>query len=294
VGVTRRLLAALLALGLGGASAPAGGVSAPAAGRPLAGVRSWAVYYGSALEAAMDLARFDVVVLDPYGHPPLDAVKRHGTLVLMYVSLGEVNANHPQFAGIGGEPWVLSPNPNWPEARRLDVRAPAYERWLLERVVPAALAGPVNGLFLDTADTALELERAEPRRYAGAAAALERVLGELKRREPRAILLLNGGLPLAERLPRVVDAVAMESVWTDYDFEAKRYRARPREEAEARAGLLQRVAARGLSIFTLEYVSEGEDAHRIGELIRRSRELGFVPYVSTIGLDRVSTHTLSP
>jgi len=212
----------------------------------------------------------------------------------MYVSLGEINAHHPRFAEIAGEPWVLSPNANWPEARRLDVRAPAYERWLLERVVPAALAGPVNGLFLDTADTALELERAEPGRYAGTAAALERVLGELKRRQPRAILLLNGGLPLVERLPRVVDAVAMESILTDYDFEAKRYRARPHDEALARAAPLQRVAARGLSIFTLEYVGEGEDAHRIRDLIGRSRGLGFVPYVSTIGLDRVSTHTLAP
>ena len=30
------------------------------------------------------------------------------------------------------------------------------------------------------------------------------------------------------------------------------------------------------------------------ELIRRSRARGFVPYVSTIGLDQVSTQTLGP
>lgn len=291
MGLGRRLVAAALALGVGGASAPAAGAATASSGRALAGVRNWAVYYGAAPAAAADLARFDLVVLDPHGHPPLDAVKRHGSLVLMYVSLGEVNAHHPQFAGIGGEPWVLSPNPNWPEARRLDVRAPAYERWLLERVVPAALAGPVNGLFLDTADTALELERAEPVRYAGAAAALERVLVELKRRHPRAILLLNGGLPLAEGRAALVDAVAMESIWTDYDFTAKAYRARARDDAEARAHRLQGVAARGLPIFTLEYVADGDA--QVGEVISRSRRHGFVPYVSSIGLDRVSTYTLS-
>jgi hypothetical protein len=289
VGLTRRLLAAALVLGLGGTSLPA---ASPI--RPLAGVRNWVVYYGAAPEAAAELARFDVVVLDPHGHPPFPLVKRHGSLVLTYVSLGEVNTSHPEFAAISGEPWVLSANPSWPDARRLDVRAPAYERWLLDRVVPAALVGPVNGLFLDTADTALDLEQTDPRRFAGAARALERVLVEMKRRNPRAVLMINGGLPLAERLPTVVDAVALESIWTDYDFKAKAYRVRPADEAEARALLLARVVTLGLPVFTLEYTAADHGAPWPAELIRRSRARGFIPYVSTIGLDKVSTHTLAP
>ena len=292
MGLTRRLLALGLALGLGGASAPAAGVAADSPVRPLAGVRTWVVYYGAAPEAARDLARFDVVVLDPHGHPPLPLVKRHGSLVLAYVSLGEVNTHHPEFAAIAGEPWVLAANPSWPDARGLDVAAHGYEGWLLDRVVPAALAGPVNGLFLDTADAALERERVDPRRYGGAAGALERVLTELKRRNPRMLLLLNGGLPLAERLPGILDGVALESVWTDYDFKARAYRVRPAEEAEARAALLGRVAALGLPVFTLEYAPGG--GPEPADLIRRARARGFVPYVSTIGLDQVSTHTLGP
>ena len=73
MGLTRRLLAAALVLGLGGASAPA---ASPI--RPLAGVRTWVVYYAASPEAAVDLARFDVVVLDPHAHPPLPLVKRYG------------------------------------------------------------------------------------------------------------------------------------------------------------------------------------------------------------------------
>ena len=288
MGLTRRLLAAALVLGLGGASAPAASSI-----RPLAGVRTWAVYYAAAPEAAADLARFDVVVLDPHAHPPLPLVKRHGSLLLTYVSLGEVNTNHPEYAAIAGEPWVLSPNPSWPDARRLDVRAPAYERWLLDRVVPGALAGPVNGLFLDTADTALDLEQADPRRFKGAARALERVLAEMKRRHPRTLLMINGGLPIAERLPTVLDAVALESIWTDYDFKAKAYRVRPADEAESRALLLARVVALGLPVFTIEYAAADRGAPWPAELIRRARARGFVPYVSTIGLDQVSTHTLA-
>jgi hypothetical protein len=57
VGLTRRLLALALALGLGGTSVPARSVAAASAVRPLAGVRTWVVYYGDAPEAARDLAR---------------------------------------------------------------------------------------------------------------------------------------------------------------------------------------------------------------------------------------------
>jgi len=289
VGLTRRLLAAALALGLGGASAPA---ASPA--RPLAGVRTWVVYYAASPEAAADLARFDVVVLDPHGHPPFPLVKRHGSLLLTYVSLGEVHTSHPAYAAIAAEPWVLSANPNWPDARRLDVRASTYERWLLDRVVPAALAGPVNGLFLDTADTALDLERREPRRFEGTAHALERVLVEMKRRNPRTLLMINGGLPIVERLATVLDAVALESIWTDYDFKSKAYRIRADDEAESRALLLDRVVALGLPVFTLEYTAADHGAPWPAELIRRARARGFIPYVSMIELDQVSTHTLAP
>jgi hypothetical protein len=213
--------------------------------------------------------------------------------VLAYVSLGEINTQHPEFAAIAREPWVLAANPSWPDARGLDVSAAAYERWLLDRVVPAALAGPVNGLFLDTADSALERERVEPRRYGGAGRALARVLTELKRRNPRALLLLNGGLPLAERLPEVIDGVALESIWTDYDFKRKTYLVRPAPEAEARAALLGPITALGLPVFTIEYAAA--DGGPMGaELIRRSRARGFVPYLATIGLDQVSTRTLAP
>lgn len=278
-----RLLPAGLALLVGGAA------SEPTS--PLRGIKSWVAYYGAAEHAAADLARFDLAVLDPARHPPLDIVKRHGSLVLMYVSLAEVNIRHPSYPPVAAQPWVLGPNPNWPEARRLDVRAPGYEAWLLEEVVPDALKGPVNGLFLDTADTALELERAEPERFRGAGATLERIVRTLRRAHPRAILVLNGGLPLAERLGRVLDGVALESVWTDYDFAGKAYRRRPADQAEERATALRRVARIGLPVLTLEYAPP-EDGEWVGRLIRSARENGFVPYVSTIDLQQVFLHTL--
>ncbi|MBI3637999.1 MAG: endo alpha-1,4 polygalactosaminidase [Candidatus Rokubacteria bacterium] len=259
--------------------------------RPLQGIRTWVVYYADAAEAAADLARFDLVVLDPVKSPPLPAVKRHGALVLMYLSLGEVNVNHPEFARIANEPWVLDANPEWPEARRLDVRAKAWKDWVSERLVPPALRAGVNGLFFDTVDTALALEAGDPARFGGAGAAVEALLRDVRARHPRALLVLNGGVPLAARSPALVDGVTVESVWTDYDFAAKRYLRRDDADAARRATRLEALAARGVPVLTLEY-APGDDADWIKTLIGKSRARGFVPYVSTIGLDRVFEATL--
>jgi uncharacterized protein (TIGR01370 family) len=279
------LLAAMLA-GAGSGDAPSPAV------RPLEGLKTWAAYYGAAEEAGPTLARFDLVVLEPARHPPLQAVKRHGALVLMYVSLGEVNVHAPAYAAVASAPWVLDPNPNWPDARRLDVRDGDYARWLLDRVVPAALAPPgVNGLFLDTADTALDLERQNPGRFRGMTAALELTLRKLRAAHPRAVIALNGGLSLAERLPGLLDGVVVESVWTDYDFATRRYRLRAASEAAARAAELDRLRRLGLPVLTLEYMSSEAPAW-VRELIARTRARGFVPYVATIGLDQVFTFTL--
>ena len=258
---------------------------------PLASIKTWAVYYGEAPETAATLARFDLVVLDATRRPPLPEVKRFGALVLAYASLGEINVHHPRYAEVKDAPWVLGANPQWPDARKLDPRDPAYARWLLDGVVADALAAPVHGVFLDTADTVLELEATEPARFAGAGAALERVVRELRARHPQALVVLNAGLPIAARVGAVLDGVALESVWTDYDFAAKRYLRRDAAAAAARAASLSAVARAGVRGLVLEY-TDGDDGAWTAELLGRARGRGFVPYVSTIALDRVFTSSL--
>jgi len=54
--------------------------------------------------------------------------------------------------------------------------------------------------------------------------------------------------------------------------------------------LLRSLQRQNLLILTLDYLPEQDE--RIGEVIRRARALGFVPYISTRELDRIFTHTL--
>ena len=104
MGLTRRLLAAALILGLGGASSPA---ASPI--RPLAGVRTWVVYYAAAPEAAVDLARFDVVVnfstdlvaTDEQLAPLLDAVAGGTGFVGLHAANATFRASDAYAAMVG-------------------------------------------------------------------------------------------------------------------------------------------------------------------------------------------------
>jgi hypothetical protein len=260
--------------------------------RPLAAIKTWAAYYGTAAGAALPLARFDLVVVDPGAHPPLDVITAQGARVLAYVSLAEVKVNHRHYPIIAAESWVLEANPNRPEARRLDVRAAGYEEWLFGRVVGSALTAGVHGLFLDTADTALEMERTDPARWSGSTTALARILTRLRRDHPGMLVVLNGGTALAESVdPALLDAVVSECIWSNYDVAARKYLVRSPEEAALRAAPLRRLIARGLAVLTLEYAPPNE-RKAIANMIALSRREAFVPYVATIGLGEVFTFTL--
>jgi hypothetical protein len=89
----------------------------------------------------------------------------------------------------------------------------------------------------------------------------------------------------------VLDGVALESVWTDYDFAAKRYLRRDVAAADARAAELAAVARDGVRPLALEY-ADPDDAAWIADLLAHSRARGFVPYVATLALDRVFTAPL--
>ena len=204
-------------------------------------MRTWVVYYAAAPEAAVDLACFDVVVLDPHAPPAASPRQAVCLLLLTYVSLGEVEHSQSEFAAVAGESWVLSANSALARGAPPDVRAPAYERWLPDCGAGRAGRSGERSLPRHRGHRARPRKQTDP--AVAAACALERVLVEPGAPPPAGAPDDQRRLPLAERLPTVLDAVALESIWTDYDFKAKAYRVRPADEAESRALLLARVVA---------------------------------------------------
>lgn len=141
-----------------------------------------------------------------------------------------------------------------------------------------------DGFLLDTLDTVDELIHRDLLAYEGAAGAMVRLVAELRRAYPDAVLIVNGGFSILKGTAPYVDGVVFEGVLATYDPQTKKYRDRTAEEKEFIGARLQGARGLGLPVFALEYVDPKNHA-RIRKLEAALREKGFLPFFSVRELD---------
>jgi uncharacterized protein (TIGR01370 family) len=253
----------------------------PAPAEPLTGVTSWAAYYGSDAPTS-SLAWPDLLVLEP-DHPwQLSSFRRPGQRVLAYLSMGEVHKTRPYFVRLNNAKALLGKNPDWPDAQRVDPAAPAWRKLLLETLAPELLARGYDGFFLDTLDAAGELERTKKR--PGARKAMTSLVQALHDRFPKATIVANGGMELLPEIAPAIAGMAVESIFTAYQFKPAKYAWRAEPEAQARKLELQALSARyHFPILGLEYADEPAMRAKAHQLLV---DAGFVPSVAEIGLNQ--------
>lgn len=247
----------------------------------------WAVFY-AADTAFETLVPYDLLVFDRLAHPPLEPLVDAGKTVFGYISLGEMNRDRAEFARL--EEWGIlgEENPNWEGSRFVDVRDTRWVALVIEEMVPAILQRGFQGLFLDTLDNPVELERRDPAGNAGMTTAAVRLVKALKLHWPGVPIILNRGYGLLDRVAFDIDHVLGESVYADYDFDTKTYRKVPDDLYREQVEILKRASEKNpkLSVLTLDYW-DPDDRETIAEIYRVQRENGFSPYVATVELDRI-------
>ncbi len=247
----------------------------------------WMVYYSAAAPAAAFDA-FGLLVLDSVAHPSLAELKDRGKILLGYISLGEVASYRGWFDDLSRQGLLLAENPNWKGSFYIDLRDRRWTKRVIEEIVPAILFEGFDGLFLDTLDNPIHLERVEPETYAGMTAAAARLVRALRLHYPTIPIMLNRAYPL---LPEVEDAIDMalgESVYADYDFETGTYGLVDPETYRLQVEFLTAARARRpeLRVMTLDYW-DPDDTEGIRRIYEVERANGFEPYVATIALDRI-------
>lgn len=266
------LCLALLALWAGGAPALAG---------------SWVVYYGDQARPE-EFRPYRLAVLDADGHPPLRPIAANGTVLLGYVSLGEVERHRAHFDAVRREGILLDENPNWPGSFYVDVRDPRWRARVVDELVPAILARGFHGIFLDTLDNPPHLQRTDPRRFAGMTAAAADLVKAIRARHPGIPVMLNRAYELLPDVARDIDILLGESVVSGWDFEKARPRPVPPEDQRFQRDAMR--AARALNpdlrLLTLDYADPADRA-AVARIYARQRADGFEPYVATIALDRL-------
>ncbi|SDF05443.1 extracellular protein [Thalassobaculum litoreum DSM 18839] len=247
----------------------------------------WTVFYAE--EAAFEtLLPYDLLIFDRTAHPPLEPLIDAGKTVFGYISLGEMNRQRDVFARLQDWGILGEENPNWEGSYFIDVRDTRWVALVIEEMVPAILRRGFQGLFLDTLDNPIELERRDPVANAGMTKASARLIKALKLHWPEVPIILNRGYELLDQVAFDIDHVLGESVYADYDFSTKTYQKVPDPLYREQVEILQQAQRKNpdLSVLSLDYWDPA-DTRTIAEIYRVQRENGFSPYVATIDLDRI-------
>jgi uncharacterized protein (TIGR01370 family) len=262
--------------------------SPSASGTDLARVRRWWILIGASPilegvdwhQAARDT---QMVVLG--GDPQLPPSKfPRETVRLGYLSVGEADPRRPYWNEVRGAPFLVEPDPSWPENVRVDVRDHNWQELLLTREIPRLLDQGFDGLMLDTIDTAPYLEAKDPARFPGSRQALRDFLGQIRTRFPRAPLIANGTSALVDVAP-FVDGFVIEGVFATYDFGRRLYRETTKQERDWKlARIADALAVARHPVFTIDYADVGDFAlARWAE--SAATEHGFKPYVGVRDLN---------
>ena len=247
----------------------------------------WVVYYSD--QASIDaFAPYQLIILDPDQHPPLKPLFAQGKSLLAYISLGEVNRNRSYFHSVKNQNILLKENETWSGSFYVDVRSDLWAVRVIKRLIPAVLSQGFDGLFIDTLDNPIELERLDPVRFKGMMHAAEILVKRIRVHYPNILIMVNRGYPLLTEVAPFIDMVLGESVYSDFNFVKKIYQRVNTPLYQSQVVTLKNLKKQHprLGIFTLDYWHEN-DPKGLKQIYEIQRKNGFIPYVSTIQLDKI-------
>jgi uncharacterized protein (TIGR01370 family) len=260
---------------------------AQAATRPLPKIESYAVYY-SDKEPIEKFEPFDLLVLDSTHYPPLQQLREQGKVLLGYISLGEVEKRNHYYREMREANILLQENRNWPDSYYTDLRSSKWQKLVIEQLVPDILLKGFDGIFIDTLDSPLDLERRDPAKFSGMTQSTIRLIRKLRENFPGMIIMVNRGYEVLQDIAPYIDLHLGESVYADYNFAKKSYGRVKDSDYRRQVEWLQAAKQKNpnLQVMTLDYASP-EDQRSLREIYRTQRKNGFVPYVATVKLDRI-------
>lgn len=250
----------------------------------LSGIRSYLCFYEAAFPSP-DIPKFDLYIFDSSHHPNIAALKKKGSKVVGYVTLGEISTHSPDFARMKKQKLLVDENKNWPGSYRVDIRKKAWHKYVVDELIPRTLKQGFDGIFIDTIDTAEYLKT--DKKIAGSIAGAVELIKGIRKKYPSIAIVLNNGLFLIDKVGGDIDALLVEDVYTLYDFKTKRYNlATLAWTAERLPPLKAFQKAFRKPVLTLDYL-KATDKQAIREIADKARKEGFVPYISDIHLQTI-------
>jgi uncharacterized protein (TIGR01370 family) len=246
------------------------------------GPRSFALALGADLTDSLtrrQLVEHDLVVVDGTDPTPEEVamVRRTGTIVLGYLSVGTLEPGRPWFAEAEREGWLLDRWEQWDEWYA-NVADPGL-RTLLIDVAADVLATGVDGLFLDNTD----LGDTHPDQRAAMAALVAEIDALVG---PERLLFAQNGDPVDAGLVDHLDGWNREDVTFTWDAAASAYVPTADDDRTDALEQLQALHDEGLLVTATDYLPELAP-ELVAETIANACGVGALPFAADIDLTQV-------
>lgn len=220
--------------------------------------------------------KYVIVESEQYSAFDVKLLKENNEVVLGYLSVGEVDTNRDYYAEIKDK--TLGKNEVW-GSYYLDLSDEATQKTLIDE------AGEINkkgfdGLFLDTVDTFAEWGP-----YPEKGDELIYLLKLLKEAFPDIYLMQNAGLSLVPASAKYVDALAIESVASDYSHAKDQYKLRKNQEFYEIVERLKKLERKHkLPVILIEYADSKKLLNKVKHQIQ---SLEWDYFVGTVDLQNL-------
>lgn len=240
-----------------------------------------AFYYGAELPVD-ELRAFDIVVVEPdHGFDPT-TYRTSTSELFAYVSLGEVEPKR-RYGKDMPPTWFNGTNRAW-GARVVDQTRPEWPAFVVDRIVAPLWERGYRGLFLDTLDS-YQIAATKPEERHRQEQGLIAVIRAIKKTYPDLRLIFNRGFEILPDVHHEAFAVAVESLYQEWDQAKSQYGEVPAAEREWILDQLHTVTARfHLPVIVIDYVPPAQ-RELARQTARRIKDLGYIPWVSVPALD---------
>ena len=282
--------AALALTGVACQPLPAPSTPATPTGRPWGEVDSWAYWLDSPDTAALSRASYELLVLDDLGAASLRTIKNGPCMprLVAYLSIGEAE-DYRWYWQDGWRPdtpsWLLGENPDWEGNYSVKFWDPEWWRIMglsIDRLVDLGY----EGVYLDRVDAYTDRVVAGHRSYmvglVHALALRARLRSPLG--DDFGVFIQNAEeLASAPDVVDVINGIGREETYVAATDE--RVPLTERRETEALLDVVKQRSRSGL-VLTVDYA---DSAALATDAERSARAKGYVPYVTDVDLDRLST-----
>jgi len=221
---------------------------------------------------------YSYVILESKHYLPsnIRVIKSQNEKVFAYISLGEVNANAPHYQELKGH--TLGRNKIW-DSYYLDLRSAATVETIMT-IVDETFEKGYDGLFLDNLDN-FTIHGPQKNQKNEILALLKKI----KAKYPKKQFIQNAGIDLAPETAHYVNAIAIESIASDYHFNDKTYNLREKKQFETLLSRLQSVnESLKIPVILIEYSDSVQLTKKITERIEPTK---FDYFIGNIDLQRL-------